>query len=118
MSRRLLDIRDLSIAFDTPEGTALARGSGGPADRPGRVVGPGRRVWLRQECDTRSILGLILPAWSRTARHHPVRGPQPAEARREAMRKVRGRKISMIFQDPMTALNPVLPIGYQMAEPL
>ncbi len=34
------------------------------------------------------------------------------------MRKIRGRDISMIFQEPMTSLNPVLPIGRQVAEPL
>ena len=36
----------------------------------------------------------------------------------EALRKIRGREISMIFQEPMTSLNPVLPIGRQVAEPL
>ena len=36
----------------------------------------------------------------------------------EGMRKIRGRDISMIFQEPMTSLNPVLPIGRQVAEPL
>jgi oligopeptide transport system ATP-binding protein len=36
----------------------------------------------------------------------------------EEMRKVRGREIAMVFQDPMTSLNPVLPIGLQLAEPL
>jgi oligopeptide/dipeptide ABC transporter ATP-binding protein len=36
----------------------------------------------------------------------------------ESLRKIRGQKISMIFQEPMTSLNPVLPIGRQVAEPL
>jgi oligopeptide/dipeptide ABC transporter ATP-binding protein len=36
----------------------------------------------------------------------------------ESLRKIRGQKISMIFQEPMTSLNPVLPIGLQVAEPL
>jgi oligopeptide/dipeptide ABC transporter ATP-binding protein len=40
------------------------------------------------------------------------------ELDRESLRRVRGRDISMIFQEPMTSLNPVLPIGRQVAEPL
>ena len=36
----------------------------------------------------------------------------------EEMREIRGNRISMIFQEPMTALNPVLPIGHQVAETL
>ncbi|GIT04547.1 MAG: hypothetical protein CM1200mP28_18060 [Deltaproteobacteria bacterium] len=35
----------------------------------------------------------------------------------EKMRKIRGGKIGFIFQDPMTSLNPVLTIGYQLTEP-
>ena len=42
-------------------------------------------------------------------------GAQKAELERK-MRKYRGKKISMIFQDPMTALNPVIPIGDQISE--
>jgi len=37
---------------------------------------------------------------------------------REPMRRIRGKEISMIFQEPMTSLNPVLTIGYQIAEVL
>src|SRR5215216_6706753 len=36
----------------------------------------------------------------------------------DEMRRIRGRSISMIFQDPMTSLNPVLTIGFQLTEPL
>ena len=50
---------------------------------------------------------------------HHVPGPQPArELDDEAMRKVRGRDVAMIFQEPMTSLNPVLSIGLQLMEPL
>ena len=44
------------------------------------------------------------------------RGENILEIKEYAMRKIRGKKISMIFQDPMTALNPVFPIGDQIAE--
>ena len=61
---------------------------------PGRVVGG--EVLLHDEFGSRDLL---------------------AVSERE-MRDIRGNRISMIFQDPMTSLNPVLPIGYQIAEPL
>ena len=46
------------------------------------------------------------------------RGQNLLDLREESLRKIRGRQISMIFQEPMTSLNPVLPIGRQVAEPL
>jgi oligopeptide transport system ATP-binding protein len=63
-------------------------------DEPGRVVGG--QAHFR---DGRTVVDLLTVS--------------PAE-----LRQIRGNKISMIFQDPMTSLNPVLTIGYQLAEPL
>ena len=45
-----------------------------------------------------------------------LQGPRPAEAPPSEMRDVRGAEIAMIFQEPMTALNPVYTIGWQIAE--
>jgi oligopeptide/dipeptide ABC transporter ATP-binding protein len=63
-------------------------------DAPGRIVGG--QVWLYDENGAADLM--TLPAGD--------------------MERVRGNKISMIFQDPMTSLNPVLTIGYQLMEPL
>ena len=65
-----------------------------------------------------SILRLIAsPPGRIVAGQRAVRGPRPARARREhEMRAVRGNEISMIFQEPMTSLNPVLTVGRQIAE--
>ena len=54
------------------------------------------------------------PGSASRRRRHPGPAPLPMEE----MQHVRGNKISMIFQDPMTSLNPVLTIGYQIMEPL
>jgi oligopeptide/dipeptide ABC transporter ATP-binding protein len=63
-------------------------------DAPGRIVGG--QVLLHDDKGTVDLMALP----------------------REQMERIRGNKISMIFQDPMTSLNPVLTIGYQLMEPL
>jgi peptide/nickel transport system ATP-binding protein len=66
-----------------------------------------------------SIMRLVPPANGRIAGGH-IRfgGHDLAALNEEAMRKIRGDRISMIFQEPMTSLNPVLTIGFQVAEAL
>ena len=64
-----------------------------------------------------SILG-ILPALANAAGEILFRGKNLLTLGREPMRRIRGKEISMIFQEPMTSLNPVLTIGYQIAEVL
>jgi oligopeptide transport system ATP-binding protein len=123
MARLLLEVRDLQtrffarsgvvravdgISFELREGETLGivgeSGCGKSVTAlslmrlvpkpPGRIVGG--QVLLHEDSGTRDLLQL------------PER----------EMRDVRGNVISMIFQDPMTSLNPVLTIGYQIAEPL
>jgi oligopeptide/dipeptide ABC transporter ATP-binding protein len=66
-----------------------------------------------------SILGLIpSPPGSIEAGRIRFEGRNLLELDPEDLRSIRGREISMIFQEPMTSLNPVLPIGRQVAEPL
>jgi peptide/nickel transport system ATP-binding protein len=61
----------------------------------------------------------LLPEGGTIAGGRVVLGGQDLAALSEAeMRKVRGKRIGMVFQDPMTSLNPVIPIGRQVAEPL
>src|SRR5450432_1571416 len=66
-----------------------------------------------------SIMGLVPPANGRIAEGH-IRfgGRDLVGLPDEEMRKIRGDRISMIFQEPMTSLNPVLTIGFQVAEAL
>jgi peptide/nickel transport system ATP-binding protein len=66
-----------------------------------------------------SIMGLVPPANGRIASGHiRFAGSDLVGLDEEAMRKIRGDRISMIFQEPMTSLNPVLTIGFQIAEAL
>jgi len=65
-----------------------------------------------------SILGLLSYPGRITGGKILFKGQDLAKLSNEDMRKVRGKKIAMIFQEPMTALNPVLKIGYQISEQL
>ena len=65
-----------------------------------------------------SVMGLLSSQLKRTQGRVLFQGQDLASLSAEEMRQIRGRKIGMIFQEPMTSLNPVLTIGYQIGEPL
>ena len=63
-----------------------------------------------------SVMRLVADAGRRRGRRHPLRRPDLLKLPEEERRRCAGRQISMIFQEPMTSLNPVLTIGEQIAE--
>lgn len=65
-----------------------------------------------------SIMGLLSTQLQRLQGDIIFKGQSLASLSLEEMRKIRGCQIGMIFQEPMTSLNPVLTIGFQIAEPL
>lgn len=65
-----------------------------------------------------SVMGLLSKQLLQTSGRVLFQGQDLADFSAEEMRKIRGRQIGMIFQEPMTSLNPVLTIGYQIGEPL
>lgn len=65
-----------------------------------------------------SVMGLLSDQLRRTSGKVEFLGRDLALLSAEKMRQIRGRQIGMIFQEPMTSLNPVLTIGYQIGEPL
>src|SRR5580698_4134478 len=111
----LLDIRDLHIRFGAAE---AVRGISLHVDE-GEVLGLVGESGSGKSATALAILGLLGPAarvqgeifWRSTEAGIDLLR-QPAEA----MRRLRGREIAMIFQEPMTALNPVMTIGRQVAE--
>ncbi|MBN9037874.1 MAG: ABC transporter ATP-binding protein [Rhizobiales bacterium] len=119
----LLEVERLSIAV--PAGRRIDGASAGDLTLVSDVsyaIRPGERVALVGESGSgksltaRAILrldpGLRLSGSIRWDGRELVGAPEPV------LRRIRGDDISMIFQDPMTALNPVLTIGEQVAEPL
>jgi len=65
-----------------------------------------------------SVMGLLSQQLVRTNGRVLFQGQDLADLSAEEMRKIRGRQIGMIFQEPMTSLNPVLTVGFQIGEPL
>jgi oligopeptide/dipeptide ABC transporter ATP-binding protein len=119
MSGRLLGIEDLSVSFGTPEGTARAVDRVSFALDRGETLGVVGESGCGKSVTSLSILGLIpSPPGAIDSGRILFEDRDLLELDPEDLRRIRGRDISMIFQEPMTSLNPVLPIGRQVAEPL
>ena len=114
----MLNIRDLSVAFKSEEGWSQV------LDRVNLAVKPGETVALVGESGSGktvtalSILRLLEPAATRTSGVIDFEGRDLAPLAETQMQRVRGNRIAMIFQEPMSSLNPVYTIGDQIIESL
>jgi peptide/nickel transport system ATP-binding protein len=107
----LLDIRDLWIRFGAVE---AVRGISLQVDE-GEVLGLVGESGSGKSATALAILGLLGPA-AQVSGQILWQGADLLRQPEVALRRLRGREIAMIFQEPMTALNPVMPIGRQVAE--
>lgn len=114
----LLEIRDLRIAFRTDEGEALAVDGVSLAIEPGEAVGLVGESGCGKSVTALSILGLTPRPAGRVVDGSSIRlrGEELLGAPPERLREVRGGEIGIVFQEPMTSLNPVLRVGDQVAE--
>ena len=119
MNSKLLEIENLSVHFHTPEGIARAVDGVSFHLDTGETIGLVGESGCGKSVTSLSILGLI-PSPPGKIEGGGIRfeSRNMLELDGEQLRKIRGHQISMIFQEPMTSLNPVLPIGRQVAEPL
>jgi len=85
---------------------------------PGEVLGIVGESGSGKSMLALSVMGLLPPALSMQARRIAVLGDELAGQPREAWRAHRGRDMAMIFQEPMTSLNPVMRVGTQIGEVL
>ncbi len=119
MNATLLDVRGLSVHFNTPEGIGRAVESVSLSVAPGETLGLVGESGCGKSVTALAILGLVpSPPGRIVAGEILFDGQDLVQITPEALRRIRGRRIGMIFQEPMTALNPVLTIGRQLAEPL
>ncbi|MDI1444507.1 ABC transporter ATP-binding protein [Polyangium sp. 6x1] len=114
----LLSIRDLAVSFATAEGTRVQALDGVSFDVPqGKTVGLVGESGCGKTATALSILRLLPTPSARIDRGAIVfQGEDLLRLPERAMRQVRGGKIGMVFQEPLTALTPVYSVGAQIME--
>jgi oligopeptide/dipeptide ABC transporter ATP-binding protein len=116
MSEPLLDIRDLTVSFATEDGVVHA------VDGVSYTVGPGEVLAVVGESGSgksvtvMSLLGLTRSPNARFGGSATFEGTDLITATDEQLRRIRGAEIAMIFQDPMSSLDPVYKVGDQIVE--
>jgi oligopeptide/dipeptide ABC transporter ATP-binding protein len=111
----LLEVENVSVDFATAQGVVRAVRDVSFAIASGEVLGLVGESGSGKSVSSLAILRL-LPAQARVSGRIEFRGQDLLALPEAAMREIRGAGISMIFQEPMTALNPVMRIGDQVAE--
>jgi len=111
----VLRVTDLTVDFPTDDGVVHAVRGVSYALSPREVLGIVGESGSGKSVTSLAIIGL-LPKTARITGSVRFRGEELIGLPDKDMRKVRGEQIAMIFQDPMTSLNPVYPIGWQIAE--
>ena len=112
----LLEVTDLRTHFATPDGVVRAVDGISFHVDPGETVGIVGESGCGKSVTSMSILRLIPEPPGRVAGHVRFNGRDLLALPESEMRGIRGNEISMIFQEPMTSLNPVLTVGYQIGE--
>ena len=116
---RVLEVRDLVTRFYTPEGVVHAVNGVSFSLDEGGTLGIVGESGCGKSVTMLSVMRLIAEPPGKIERGEAVfRGRDLLKLSQNDMRSIRGSQIAMIFQDPMTSLNPVMPIGRQVAEPL
>ena len=113
----LLEIDDLQVHFDADEGLVRA------VDGVSYSIGPGEtRAVVGESGSGKSVTSLavmdLLPGGRRSVKGGAIRfkGENLLEKTPEETRNLRGDRIAMIFQEPMSSLNPVFTVGWQITE--
>ena len=115
----ILDVQGLETTFKTPEGVVHAVNGVSFGLLEGETLGVVGESGCGKSVTMLSVLGLIAsPPGKVEAGKAIYSGQDLLKMSKDELRRVRGAQIGMIFQDPMTSLNPVLTIGRQLEEPL
>jgi oligopeptide/dipeptide ABC transporter ATP-binding protein len=115
----LLSIQDLAVEFKTEDGVVHAVDGVSYDLFPGETLGIVGESGSGKSVSTLALLGLIPQPPGRIVSGTAMfKGRDLLKLKKRELRRVRGNEVAMIFQDPMTSLNPVLTVGSQLGEPI
>jgi oligopeptide transport system ATP-binding protein len=114
----LLEVRDLSVYFFTDFGTVKAVDGINYTVNPGETVAIVGESGSGKSVSSLALMGLVPPPGKVVSGSVLFQGRDLLELDEDELRKIRGNRISMIFQDPLTSLNPVFSVGKQIGEVL
>jgi len=112
----LLQVNNLVVEFPTRRGTLRALDDVSFDIAPGEILGVVGESGAGKSLTGASIIGLLEPPGRIAGGEIRLHGERIDNLRPDAMRKIRGRQIGAIFQDPLTSLNPLYSVGRQLIE--
>lgn len=117
MDSNLLEIKDLCVQYKTHNGTVYAVNGVNLTLKKGETLGLVGETGAGKTTTALSILRLLPDRIGEIKSGSIILdGEEITKISEAEMRNIRGNKVSMIFQDPMTSLNPILPVGQQIGE--
>ena len=117
MAEAIIEAKELSVDFWVDGQWVMAASGVNFSVRPGEVLAIVGESGSGKSTSAMSLLGL-LPVNGRASGSVKLRGEELIGAEKKRLRQVRGKDIAVIFQEPMTALNPVYTVGFQISEAL
>ena len=117
MAEALLSIRDLTVEFGTEDGVVHAVSDVSYDLSAGETLGVVGESGSGKSVSVMTMLGLIPMPPGRVVKGEALyKGRDLLTIPKKQLQNIRGGEVAMIFQDPMTSLNPVLTIGHQITE--
>jgi oligopeptide/dipeptide ABC transporter ATP-binding protein len=116
MSAPLLSVSDLHVSFATEEGTVKAVDGVSFDLRAGEILSIVGESGSGKSVTALTVMGLSRGPNATISGEVRLGGKDLVTAGDDELRKIRGERIAMVFQDPMTALNPVYKVGHQIVE--
>src|SRR5215467_5050452 len=118
MAEPLLEVRDLKVSFRTEDGLVRAVDGVSFSVSEGETLGIVGESGSGKSVTMMSVMRLIIDPNARFEGEVIYKGRDLMGLNQDQIRDIRGAGIAMIFQDPMTSLNPVYRVGWQFEDPL
>src|SRR5258708_16992486 len=112
----IIDVVGIKVEFPTRRGTLTALDGISFSIAPGEVLGVVGESGAGKSITGLAIIGLLEPPGRIAAGEVRLEGRRIDHLEHEEMRRIRGRRIGVVFQDPLTSLNPLYAIGEQLEE--